>query len=429
MNDDAIFRKCAWRLVPLILLLYLANRIDRVNVGFAALTMNMDLGFSPSVFGFGAGVFFLSYAPFQVPANLILQRVGARRWVFLITLAWGAISAATAFVHTPAGFYAVRFLLGLAEAGFFPGVIFYLTLWFPHVYRARLIAAFFTASPLAPIIAGPLSSVILQMDGFAGLYGWQWLFVIEALPSFVLAFAAMKFLPDNPARAPFLSEAEKASVLARLTTEESGRQHDLWRALRDPRVLVCGLIYLGFELGNAGIVFWLPQIVQGMGFSNFATGFVVVLPNLAAVAAMLLWSRSSDAKGERIWHLAAAFALGAAGFVLAGLAPSDAIVFAGLTLAWLGLQSAFAVLFSLPSAFLSGTAAAGGIALVSSIGITGGFFGPTIMGLLKQYTGGYSAGMMVLALGSLMSLSLVLALGRAMAPRAVALPAKIGGEE
>ena len=417
MNDDAIFRKCAWRLVPLILLLYLANRIDRVNVGFAALTMNKDLGFSPSVFGFGAGVFFLSYAPFQVPANLILQRIGARRWVFFITLAWGLISAATAFVRTPAGFYAVRFLLGLAEAGFFPGVIFYLTLWFPHVYRARLIAAFFTASPLAPIVAGPLSSVILQMDGFAGLYGWQWVFVIEALPACVLAFVTIKFLPDNPARASFLSETEKTAVLGRLSREASGAQHDLWRALCDPRVLVLGLIYLGFEIGNAGIVFWLPQIVQGMGFSNFATGFVVVLPSLAAIAAMLLWSRSSDARGERIWHLVAAFALGAAGFVLAGLAPSDAVVFAGLTLAWLGLQSAFAVLFSVPSAFLSGTAAAGGIALVSSIGITGGFFGPTIMGVLKQYTGGYSAGMMVLALGSLMSLTLVLALGRAMAPR------------
>ncbi len=417
MSDDAVFRKCAWRLVPLILLLYLANRIDRVNVGFAALTMNKDLGFSPSVFGFGAGVFFLSYAPFQVPANLILQRIGARRWVFFITLAWGLISAATALVRTPAGFYAVRFLLGLAEAGFFPGVIFYLTLWFPHVYRARLIAAFFTASPLAPIVAGPLSSVILQMDGFGGLYGWQWVFVIEALPACVLAFVTIKFLPDNPARASFLSETEKTAVLGRLSREASGAQHDLWRALCDPRVLVLGLIYLGFEIGNAGIVFWLPQIVQGMGFSNFATGFVVVLPSLAAIAAMLLWSRSSDARGERIWHLVAAFALGAAGFVLAGLAPSDAVVFAGLTLAWLGLQSAFAVLFSVPSAFLSGTAAAGGIALVSSIGITGGFFGPTIMGVLKQYTGGYSAGMMVLALGSLMSLTLVLALGRAMAPR------------
>ena len=424
MSDDAVFRKCAWRLVPLILLLYLANRIDRVNVGFAALTMNKDLGFSPSVFGFGAGVFFLSYAPFQVPANLILQRIGARRWVFFITLAWGLISAATALVRTPAGFYAVRFLLGLAEAGFFPGVIFYLTLWFPHVYRARLIAAFFTASPLAPIVAGPLSSVILQMDGFGGLYGWQWVFVIEALPACVLAFVTIKFLPDNPARASFLSETEKTAVLGRLSREASGAQHDLWRALCDPRVLVLGLIYLGFEIGNAGIVFWLPQIVQGMGFSNFATGFVVVLPSLAAIAAMLLWSRSSDARGERIWHLVAAFALGAAGFVLAGLAPSDAVVFAGLTLAWLGLQSAFAVLFSVPSAFLSGTAAAGGIALVSSIGITGGFFGPTIMGVLKQYTGGYSAGMMVLALGSLMSLILVLALGRAMAPRTAVVAAE-----
>jgi len=418
MTDDRVFYKCMWRLIPLIMLLYLINRIDRINVGFAALTMNADLGFSPTVFGLGAGIFFLSYAPFQVPANLILERIGARRWIFFITLAWGMISALTAFVETPAGFYAVRFLLGLAESGFFPGVIFYLTLWFPQAYRARLIAAFFTASPLAPVVAGPLSSGLLQLDGIAGLHGWQWLFLVEAMPAGVLALATILLLPDNPTRAPFLSDAEKQAVAARLSSESAGRQRDLWSALLDPRVWVCGFIYLGFELGNSGIVFWLPQIVQSMGFSTFATGYVIILPNLCAVAAMLLWSRSSDSKGERIWHLVAAFVLGIFGFLLAALSPSNVFVFLGLTLAWMGMQSAFAVLFSLPSTFLGGAAAAGGIALVSSIGITGGFFGPTIMGVLKEHTGGYSAGMIVLALGSVMSIFLVLGLGRAMASRA-----------
>ena len=418
VNDERVLLKCVWRLIPLIMLLYLVNRIDRINVGFAGLTMNKDLGFSPTVFGFAAGVFFLSYAPSQVPANLILDRVGARRWIFFITLAWGTISALTAFVDTPYEYYAVRFLLGLAEAGFFPGVIFYLTLWFPQAYRARLIAAFFTASPLAPVVAGPLSSALLQLDGVAGLHGWQWLFLIEALPSILLAFATIKLLPDNPAVAPFLNDSEKQSLLARLGTEAKGREPAVLSALLDPRVIVCGLIYLGFEIGNAGIVFWLPQIVQGMGFSPFATGYVVIAPSIAAVAAMLIWSRSSDAKGERIYHLVAAFALGIGGFLLAALSPSNVLVFAGLTLAWMGLQSSFPLLFSLPSTFLTGRAAAGGIALVSSIGITGGFFGPAILGMLKESTGGYSAGMMVLALGPLMSLCLVLGLGRAMAPRA-----------
>jgi len=423
-RKDAVFYKCMWRVIPLIMLLYLINRIDRINVGFAALTMNKDLGFSPSVFGFAAGVFFISYAPSQVPASLILERMGARRFIFLITLAWGTISALTAFVETPLGYYAIRFLLGLAEAGFFPGVIFYLTLWFPQAYRARLIAAFFIASPLAPVVAGPLSSELLRLDGVAGLHGWQWLFLVEAMPAGILALATILFLPDSPQRAPFLSDAEKQSVLARLGKENAGRERPVLSALLDLRVIVCGLIYFGFEIGNAGIVFWLPQIVQGMGFSPFATGYLVILPSLAALVAMLIWSRSSDAKGERIYHLVIAFALGIGGFLIAALSSSNVLVFAGLTLAWMGLQSSFPLLFSLPSAFLSGRAAAGGIALVSSIGITGGFAGPYIMGRLKEETGGYSAGMIVMALGSVMALVLVLALSRAMAREAAAKTAK-----
>jgi ACS family tartrate transporter-like MFS transporter len=415
MNDDRVFAKCAWRLIPFMALLLTVNFLDRVNVSFAALTMNRDLGFSPSIYGLGAGLFFAGYCLFEVPSNVVLTRVGARRWMFRIVATWGLASAATAFVQGPASFYVLRFLLGVAEAGLYPGLVFYLTLWFPQAYRARFLAGFIAAAPLASAIGGPVSVLILGMDGAGGLRGWQWLFLLEGLPALLLSFAVLKLLPDGPADAPWLSGEEKATIAARLASEEHAGENDLWSGLRDPRVLALGVVLLGFGFARYGIGLFLPQIVQDMGFSNLATGFVVAVPYVASIGAMVLWARSSDARSERVWHVALAALLAASGFAVAGLAHSDLIVLVALTLVTIGIHAAFGPFFCLPSSFLSGPAAAGGIALITTISNFGGFLGPTVIGVLREGTGDYGAGMFVMALGMAMSAAVVLALGRAMA--------------
>jgi ACS family tartrate transporter-like MFS transporter len=300
MNDDRIVAKCAWRLIPLIMLIYFINILDRVNVGFAALTMNRDLGFSPAVYGFGAGLFFVGYLVFQVPANLILERVGARRWIFCILAAWGAVSTATAAAQTPVEFYALRILLGLTEAGFFPGMMLYMTYWFPRSYRARFVGSLITAGPLAFVVGGPLSSLILETDGLWGLHGWQWLFIMEGAPAIVLALAVLKFLPDGPNDANWLDVAEKRILATRLADEQSTERSDLWSAIRDVRVLVLALAYIGQNAVTFGLALWLPQIVQGMGVSNLVTGFLVALPYLTGIIVLNIWARSSDARDERI---------------------------------------------------------------------------------------------------------------------------------
>ena len=419
MSEQQIFARCARRLIPFMALLYLASIIDRVNVGFAALTMNKDLGFSPAVYGFGAGVFFVGYSLFQVPANLILERMGPRRWIFCVMAVWGALSAANAFVQGPASFYALRFFLGVAEAGFFPGMILYLTYWFPHAYRARYTASFMAAIPVSFIIGGPISGLILGMDGVFDLAGWQWLFLLEGLPTCLLAFAVLRWLPDGPASASWLTVDEKKIIAARLVTEDTADNHDLWPALRDPRVLALGLVSFGINAGLIGVLLWLPQIIQEMGFSNRATGFVVVLPCLASMGAMILWGRSSDAMRERIWHVALPKLLAASGFAVASVTQDYLLVLVALTLVLAGVLAAFGPMYSLLSSFLSGTAAAGGIALVVAIGILGAFVGPTIIGVLKEATGGYAASMAALAGLLVVTAAIVLALGRAMAPRKV----------
>jgi len=416
-NADRVFVKCAWRLVPFMMVLYLVNYLDRVNVGFAALTMNDDLGFTPSIFGYGAGVFFISYALFQVPANAILTRMGARRWIFVILASWGAISASCAFVQGPLSFYVLRFLLGLAEAGFFPGMIFYLVLWFPESYRARFIALFMSAAPLSFVVGGPLSSLVLQLDGALGLAGWQWLFIVEGLPACLLALLVPALLPDGPDAARWLTPNEKGSIAARLDSESGAERTKFWTVLGDPRVIVLGIANFGYAAGHYGAQLWLPQIVQGMGFSTLETGFVTALPFAAAMAAMILWGLSSDAKGERFGHTALAMALAAAGFVAASLVQSDFLVLLGLTLALVGIQAGFGPFYSLPSSFLGGPAVAAGIAFVQTIGLLGGFVGSAIIGVIKEETGSYALGMAVLGLGLLASAVIVVALGRTMAAR------------
>jgi ACS family tartrate transporter-like MFS transporter len=389
-----------------------------VNVGFAALTMNRDLGFSPSIYGFAAGIFFLSYALFQVPANVILERVGARRCVFFIMATWGALSAATAFVQDPASFYILRFLLGVAEAGFFPGMILYLTFWFPQLYRARFTAILMAAIPLSSIFGGPLSGLILGMDGIAGLHGWQWLFLLEGLPACFLSFAVLKLLPDGPDSAAWLTSEEKATIAIRLTAEVSTAKRDLWSGLRDPRVLTLGLAGMGAGFASFGSQLWLPQIIQAMGFSNFTTGFIVGLFNVAGMAAMILWGRSSDRRGERISHMVLAWLVTATGLVVVSVAQNHIIVLMALTLVTVGLVAAFGPFYTLSSSFLSGPAAASGIALVNVFATgLGGFLGPTVVGKLKEQTGDYSAAMVAMATALVVASVIVLVLGRAIAAR------------
>ena len=420
MNEQQIFAKCAWRLLPLIAIAYVANYLDRTNVGIAALTMNKDLGFSPSVYGFGAGMFFVSYSLFQVPANLVLHKVGARRWMFCILVGWGAAAAASSLIQGPYSFYALRFLLGVAEAGFFPGVIVYLTLWFPKTHLTRMTAFFMAASQFSLVIGGPLGSFFLSFDGIANVHGWQWLFLLEGLPACLLGFAMLKWLPDGPARAEWLADSERDFIAATIHAESAGKTSGVLRTLRDVRVLLLGIAYAGILFAIFGINFWLPLMVQEMGFSNNATGIIVALVYAASVPAMIWWGRSCDQRGERIWHTALATLLAAAGLVLASVVQNEAIRLVALAVAEVGLAAVLAPFYSVPSLFLSGRAMAGGFALVSSMGgLFGGFAGQYAIGLIREGTGGYVAVFVAMAAALTVSTVIVLGLARAIEPKRV----------
>ena len=415
-DDNLIFSKCAWRLIPFMGLLYIVSFIDRSNVGIAALTMNKDLGFSPTVFGFGAGVFFFGYSLFQIPANVILERIGAKRWVFCILAVWGLLSATNAMVKSPVSFYAIRFFLGMAEAGFFPGMMLYLIYWFPRSFLARQTANFMIAIPASYAIGGPLSSLILQMDGLGGLHGWQWMFLIEGMPAFLLSFAVLKLLPDGPQAAAWLSVAERKAIASRLDAEVPPGRGDLWGALRDARIWALGIANFLFQAAAYGVALWQPQIVQAMGFSNLATGFVLVLPYALGAGAMIVGGHSSSAAGERIWHVVLPWLLAAAAFAVVSATQSNGVMLAAMTVASMGIFFVYGAFFSLPSSFLRGTGVAGGIALCSTFGSLGGFFGPTVLGFLKQRSGDYASGMAAVAVAFVLAALIILVRGRAMAP-------------
>ena len=375
--------KATYRLIPFLCLAYTVNFLDRVNVGFAALHMNEDLGFSPAVFGFGAGIFFLGYIAFEIPSNLALQRFGARIWIARIMISWGLIACAMALVRGETSFYVMRLLLGIAEAGFFPGIILYLTYWFPAAERARIIALFMASVPLATVFGGPISGALLQMHGFAGLAGWQWLFIIEGAPAVVLGVLALIVLTDKPEKAAWLSEHER-------------------------RALTLGLLYFLMVTGLYGIGFWMPQVIQTFGLDPLHVGFLTAIPYLFAAIAMVLWGRHSDRSGERRWHIALPLLLAACAFAWSAYSGPLLPTMIALSLATLGFYAAFGPFWSLPTALLTGTGAAAGIALVNSMGNAAGFTGPYIVGLLKQATGSFSAALLflaaALALGGLMAL-------------------------
>jgi MFS transporter, ACS family, tartrate transporter len=415
--EASVARKLMRRIIPFVMLLYFVSFLDRVNVGFAAMSMNGAIGLSPAAFGLGGGLFFIGYFLFEVPSNLILHRVGARRWIARVMLTWGMVSAASAFVVGPNSFYALRFLLGVAEAGFFPGIILYLSLWFPSRQRAAAAAWFMAAAPISTAIGGPISGAIMQLPRIAGLSNWRMLYLIEALPAIVLGFVVLKYLTDAPSEAHWLQPEERDWLVAKLHAEAAakpihGALTGVWSALSDPRVLALGLIYLGTSAGLYTLGIWSPLMIHQFGFSAWNTGLLSAIPSVLAVIAMVAWARHSDRTGERTWHVVIPCVVGCAGFVLAGLAHSAFALILALVIANIGISAPKAPLWAMPSAFLSGAAAAAGIALINSIGNLGGFVGPFAIGGLKNVTGGYAAGLYVVAATLAVSAVVTLLLSR-----------------
>lgn len=401
-SDDALYRKIRWRLLPYLLLLYVVAWFDRVNVGFAALQMNEDLGFSPRVFGFGAGIFFIGYALFEIPSNLILARVGARLWIGRIMVSWGLISIAMLFVTGPVSFYVLRFLLGVAEAGFLPGILFYLGAWFPRAERARAVSWFMVGIPLSTVFGGPIAGALLGLDGRRGLAGWQWLFLLEGLPAVLLGIATWIWLPDTPAHARFLSASEAERVKTRIAAEaaQTASRHapDIRRVLLSPTVWLLGLVLFACQCGSYGLTLWIPQIVRGIsGASDLAVGFISAVPYIAAAIAMILVGASSDRTGERFWHVALPSFIGAAGFAASAFLLSPVPGMLALTIAAVGDLSTRGPFWTLPPRFLTGSALAAGIALVNTMGSLGGFVGPYAVGIIREATGSFTGGMLLLS--------------------------------
>ena len=400
--EKRVMRKVTLRIVPFIMLLYFIAFIDRVNLGFAALTMNKDLGFSPTVFGVGAGIFFLGYFLFEVPSNLILHKVGARIWIARVMITWGVVSGCMALVNSANSFYLLRFLLGVAEAGFFPGIILYLSYWFPAAKRAQVTAIFMAAAPLSTALGSPLSAALLQMHGMMGFAGWQWMFMLEAIPAVLLGVVVLFFLTDRPAKAKWLTNEEREWLQGTLQAEEqsrsaTGSHSSIWRGLADRRVLALALVYFGTSAGLYTLSIWSPQIIHSLGASSLATGFLNALPAILGVVAMILWARHSDRKGERSWHVITACLLAAAGLVYAGNITTLLGVIMALALVNIGISAAKPPLWSMPTLFLSGPAAAAGIAVINSIGNLGGFAGPVVIGIIRQQTGSYTWGLYFVA--------------------------------
>ena len=400
-NIDRIYKKITWRLIPFLLFCYILSYLDRVNIGFAKLQMLSDLQFSEAVYGLGAGVFFLGYFFFEVPSNIIMHKVGARRWIARIMISWGILSAAMMFVNSATSFYVLRFLLGLAEAGFFPGIIYYLTRWYPADRRGRATSLFLTAIALAGVIGGPVSGWILRdTNGLAGLAGWQWMFLIEGIPSVLAGFFLLRFLDDKVEDAKWLTEAERREVVALLQKEEVTKSHStIGKAFSSGRTWLLSIIYFLFVFSLYGISFWLPTIITAAGVKDALNiGLLSALPWAAGVIAMVLMARSADRCGERRWHIAIPSVLGAIGFLIAVKFNANVpIAMLGMSIATMGIMSALPIFWSIPTAYLGGAAAAAGIALINSFGNLSGFVGPSLMGWIKEVTGSLDNGVYMLA--------------------------------
>jgi MFS transporter, ACS family, tartrate transporter len=414
-NGRTALRKASVRLLPLIGVGYGIAYMDRVNVSFAALQMNRDLHFSASVYGFGAGLFFLSYAACEVPSNLLLVRFGARRWLARIMFTWGLLSMGMMLVKTPIEFYAMRFVLGVAEAGFFPGIIYYLSRWFPARQRSRAVSRFYIALPLSSVVMGSLAGTLLHLQGRAGLAGWQWLFLIEGLPAIVLSVVFLLHLPDGPETAPWLNAEERIWLLAALHRDDAAAGgihtgHEVRYALRQPRVWVLGIFLLCLYIGNYSYAFTAPTIIQqATGLHSTQVGFVIALLGVAGVISMLVNGLHSDKANERYLHVIVPCLLSTAGFAIAGLSAGPAFLLIGLACIMTGFNAINAAVWTIPCSFLAGKSAAAGIAAINMIAILGGFVGPYWMGLAADLTGSYQHGLLACAVPTAIGASIMLA--------------------
>ena len=428
--QDRTLTKVTKRLIPFLIVCYFVAYLDRVNVSFAALTMNQDLGLSQTAFGLGAGIFFIAYFIFEVPSNLLLERFGARKWIARIMLSWGILAGLMAFIpgiaratglsheHT---FYLLRTLLGAAEAGFFPGIIFYLTLWFPTEYRARIVGYFMAAIPLSTVIGAPVSGLLLYLHGGLGLAGWQWLFIIEAVPAIILAGVVFFYLTDRPTDAAWLAADERNWLSEKLVAErrqrEAARQYTIMEALINPRVIGLSLVYFGAVATNYGLSFFLPQIVKAFGLNTFLTTLVSAAPYVVGLIGMVWWGHRSDREAERRFHTAIPLFIAAAGIALSTVLDDPGFKMISLCVAGFGIFACLPAFWTLPTAFLSGAAAAAGIAVINSIGNLAGFAGPFAMGWIKDHTGSYNGGLLLLAGLGIIAMGIVLTLGRDEAPQ------------
>jgi ACS family tartrate transporter-like MFS transporter len=404
VDEPALYSRLRRRLIPYLLLLYVVAWFDRVNIGFAALQMNADLGFSAAVYGLGAGIFFAGYALFEVPSNLILARVGARRWIARIMITWGLLSVAMMWVEGKWSFYCLRFALGVAEAGFLPGILYYLAAWFPKAERARAVSWFMLGIPLSTVLGGPLAGALLGLDGWHGLHGWQWLFVLEGLPAVLLGFTTWWWLPDSPRAVQWLTPALQEHVMGRVaqeaqaTRERHADSGSLRLALLHPTVWLLSLVLFACQCGSYGLNLWIPQIVKGIsGQSDLLVGFISAVPYIGAALAMLFVGASSDRSGERFWHVALPSFAGALGFAASAFLLSPVPGMIALTIAAMGDLCTRGPFWALPPRFLHGGALAAGIALINTMGSLGGFVGPYAVGFIREATGSYEGGLLLLA--------------------------------
>jgi MFS family permease len=395
--EESTMRRVTHRLVPFLMFCYFINYLDRVNVGFAALQMNGDLKLNAAAFGFGAGLFFVGYFIFEVPSNLMLYKFGARRWIARIMFTWGLCAMGMAFITGENSFYIVRFLLGVAEAGFQPGIFFFLTLWFPAAYRGRVLGMFFAAIPISGMIGSPISGLLLSLDGLAGLRGWQWLYIIEGLPAILLAPVVVFYLQDRASDGKWLAPDQRGWLVDCLQREqrarEQNRTYSVLQGLTNPWVVFLGAIYFSNVCLNNGVGFFLPQIVKSFGLTNMQTGFVAAIPSACALVCVIWWGRRSDQHRERYGHAALATFLGGVGLLLSVSTAEPVARLAALALAVSGTLSFAPVFWTIAPSFLSGAAAAGGLAAISAMGILGGFLTPWFVGYLKDLTGDFRYGL------------------------------------
>ncbi|WP_158930502.1 MFS transporter [Acidisphaera sp. S103] len=399
--QDALFRKLLWRLVPFLFCSYVVSSLDRVNVGVASLTMAKDIGLGSAALGLGFGIFSAGYVCCEIPSNLAMHRFGARIWIARIMITWGLVSMGTFLVTNAYNFYAARFILGVAEAGFVPGIVYYLTLWFPAVWRAKAMVAFLVAIPISVVIGSPISGALLGMEGIWGLHGWQWLFIIEGSPAIILGVMCLFVLTDRPGQAAWLTGAERdwlQGVLARESEAMERRQSfTVAQVLTNGRVITLCAINFCYIVGNQGIGIWIPQLVKGFGLTNLQVGFVTAIPFLCGSIGMILWGRHSDRMQERTWHVAGAGLVAAAGLAASAAFASASLSLVALTIGVTGIFCFFGTFWAIPPSFLTGRAAAAGIAMIISVGNCGGLVGPFIVGWTRELTGSFTLGFVAMS--------------------------------